>query len=127
MVSLEFASRGCEDITSVDLNFGCVKYLKDNTKKLDIKGIKALKSDAFKFITKFNKQVDIVFASPPYAIEKDIPNLSDLVFEHNILKPDGWCIVETNDLVMLDEKPYFSFKRNYGSTVFNFFEWNPEK
>ena len=127
MVSLEFASRGCANITSVDLNFGCVKYLKDNTKKLDIKGIKSLKSDAFKFITKFNKQVDIVFASPPYAIEKDIPKLSDLVFEHNILKPDGWCIVETNDLVILDEKPYFSFKRNYGSTVFNFFEWNPEK
>ena len=126
-ITYEFASRGTTDITSVDLHPGCVKYLKDNIKKLGIEGVRAYRDDAFKFIAKYGRKADIIFAGPPYPLEKQIPSLPELVFEHEILKEEGWLIVETNHLVDLENHPKFSFKRNYGTTVFNFFEWNPKQ
>jgi 16S rRNA (guanine966-N2)-methyltransferase len=34
-ISYEFASRGCENITSVDGDFGCVKFIKQVTEEYD--------------------------------------------------------------------------------------------
>ncbi len=36
-ISYEFASRGCEHITAVDAHYGCVKYIAETTKELDLK------------------------------------------------------------------------------------------
>lgn len=123
-ITYEFSSRGCEDIISIDLHPGCIKFLKENAAKLKMNGIKAMKGDVFKFLKDYNgPEVDMIFASPPYAINDDIHKISEIVFEKNMLAKHGWLIVETSHLLELDSYPYFSFKRTYGGTVFNFFLW----
>ena len=119
-ITYEFSSRGCNDITSVDLNYGCVNYLKKTAASLNIKGIKAIKSDTFKFMNYCTDDFDIIFAGPPYPLT-NIPEISDIVFERKLLREHGWLIIETNQLTRLDQKDFFNFKRNYGTTVFNFF------
>ena len=92
-------------------------------KKVDAKGIRAYKADVFKFITQCDEDFDLIFAGPPYPLT-NIPDISDIIFERKLLKEHGWLIVETNHLTKLDDKDFFNFKRNYGTTVFNFFSWN---
>jgi 16S rRNA (guanine(966)-N(2))-methyltransferase RsmD len=121
-ITYEFASRGCTDICSVDLNFGCIKYLKETAKKLDAKGIRAHKADVFKFINSCDEDFDLIFAGPPYPLP-NIPDISDIIFKRKLIREHGWLIVETNHLTKLDEKDFFNFKRNYGTTIFNFFSW----
>ena len=45
-ISFEFASRGCMPITSVDADFGCVKFIKQIAAEYDF-NIAATKSDVF--------------------------------------------------------------------------------
>jgi 16S rRNA G966 N2-methylase RsmD len=47
-ISYEFASRGSSPITSVDGDFGCVKFIKQVATEYDF-NIAATKSDVFKF------------------------------------------------------------------------------
>ena len=50
-ISYEFASRGSDNITSVDGDFGCVKFIKQTADEFDF-NIAGIKSDVFKFIEK---------------------------------------------------------------------------
>ena len=48
-ISYEFASRGTEDITAVDDNYGCIKFINSTAENFDMP-IKTIKSDVFKFL-----------------------------------------------------------------------------
>lgn len=50
-ISFEFASRGSEEIYSVDQHFACVKYINTTSKELDL-DINTFKSDVYKFLEK---------------------------------------------------------------------------
>ena len=45
-ISFEFASRGCTDITSVEVNFQHHRFIKEVIQKLGEKSIKAIKANA---------------------------------------------------------------------------------
>ena len=126
-ITYEFSSRGCEDITSIDLHAGCVAFLKKSAASLNMKGINALKGDVFAFLKKYKDgPADLIFASPPYAINDDIYRIAEYTFEReDILAKHGWLVIETSHLLELDSYPYFVFKRSYGGTIFNFFMWEP--
>jgi 16S rRNA (guanine(966)-N(2))-methyltransferase RsmD len=64
-ISYEFASRGCNEITAVDINFGCVQFIDKTAKELSF-SINAIKRDVFKFLEKARVKANIVFADPPY-------------------------------------------------------------
>ena len=68
-ISYEFASRGSSPITSVDGDFGCVKFIKQIAAEYDFP-IAAVKSDVFKFLEKCNTSFDIIFADPPYGLDQ---------------------------------------------------------
>ncbi|RZK04709.1 MAG: 16S rRNA (guanine(966)-N(2))-methyltransferase RsmD, partial [Flavobacterium sp.] len=50
-ISFEFASRGSDNITAVDADFGCIKFIKQITQEFDF-NIASIKSDVFKFLEK---------------------------------------------------------------------------
>ena len=119
--SYEFISRGCTDVTYVDMFGGCLKFVQKTAKELDIEGfIKIVRSDVFKFINRATEQYDYIFAGPPYALSA-MDSIPDLIFEKKLLKGNGWFVMEHNPNHKYDHHPHFSQKRNYGKTIFSFF------
>ncbi|MEZ7505601.1 RsmD family RNA methyltransferase [Flavobacterium sp. Arc2] len=121
-ISYEFASRGSAPITSVDGDFGCVKFIKQVATEYDF-NIAATKSDVFKFLERNNATFDIIFADPPYALDqKTFEKIVLLIFEKNTLNDDGMMIIEHSKYTKLDHMDNFSFKKSYGGSIFSFFE-----
>ncbi len=123
-ISFEFASRGSNNITSVDQDFGCVKFIKQVADEFNF-NIAAQKSDVFKFLEKNNNCYDLIFADPPYALDQKIfEKLVLLIFEKNLLQEAGMMIIEHSKYTKLDHLMHFSFKKTYGGSIFSFFEIN---
>jgi 16S rRNA (guanine966-N2)-methyltransferase len=123
-ISFEFASRGSTPITSVDADFGCVKFIKQIATEYDF-NIAATKSDVFAFLEKNKTSYDIIFADPPYALDqKTFERIVLLVFEKELLNEDGMMIIEHSKYTKLDHMINFSFKKSYGGSIFSFFELN---
>ncbi len=121
-ISFEFASRSCENITAVDANVGCVKYINRISNELQF-NIKTLKMDAFHFLNRNTERFDIIFADPPYDFDfNEFKRLPELVFEKNQLLEEGILAVEHSPQTDLSEIPNFKEARKYGSSVFSFFE-----
>ena len=120
-ISLEFASRGVQNICSVDRDFGCYNYLKTLIKQYRIPEINPIKSDVFRFLESETETYDLIFADPPY----DLPQINVIaktIFDQNLLKPDGYLIIEHPSMKKLDNHPNFIEQRKYGSSSFSFFQ-----
>lgn len=122
-ISYEFASRGCTPILCVDGDMGCVNFIKKTAKEFDF-DITALKSDVFKFLEKHKGNYDIIFADPPYGMnQKEFEKIIELIFENELLDEEGMLVVEHSKYTKLDQMSNFSFQKNYGGSVFSFFEF----
>ena len=121
-ISYEFASRGSSPITSVDADFGCVKFIKQVASEYDF-NIAATKSDVFAFIEKNKTTYDIIFADPPYGLDQKIFEKIVLsIFEKGLLNEEGMMIIEHSKYTKLDHLINFSFQKSYGGSIFSFFE-----
>lgn len=120
-ISLEFASRGAEKVISVDRSIHCVNYLKDTARQHSLENIKTYKADVFKYLQLENVQYDLIFADPPYDLNQ-IPEIPKIVFEKDILKPDGLLIIEHQSMQNLSQHPKFVEQRKYGHSSFSFFK-----
>lgn len=121
-ISYEFASRGSTPITSVDGDFGCVKFIKQVASEYDF-NIAATKSDVFSFLEKNKTSYDIIFADPPYGLDQKIfEKIVLLVFEKGLLNEEGMMVIEHSKYTKLDHMINFSFQKSYGGSIFSFFE-----
>jgi 16S rRNA (guanine966-N2)-methyltransferase len=121
-ISYEFASRGSTPITSVDGDFGCVKFIKQVAAEYDF-NIAATKSDVFAYLEKCKTSYDIIFADPPYALDqKTFEKIVLLIFEKGLLNEDGMMVIEHSKYTKLDHMINFSFQKTYGGSIFSFFE-----
>ncbi len=125
-ISLEFVSRGCKSVLSVDNNQRCVSWIREASKSLGMTEITALRSDVFRFLKQTHATFDIIFADPPYDME-GIENISLQIFENKLLKQDGWLIVEHPKHIDLSNQPFFSEKRRYGKVNFSFFHYEEKE
>ena len=122
-ISYEFASRGCTPITSVDGDFGCVKFIKQVAAEYDF-NIAATKSDVYSYLEKCKTSYDIIFADPPYGFEqKTFERIIELVFERELLNADGMMVIEHSKYTKLDHMIHYSFQKSYGGSIFSFFEF----
>jgi len=79
-----------------------------------------VKSDVFKFMQSCNEQFDFIFAGPPYALQT-IDELPKIVFDRELLKENGWFILEHTPRNDYQHFPFFRWARNYGTTIFTLF------
>jgi len=119
-ISLEFASRGAAQVVSVDRSIHCVNYLKDTSRQHGLTNIKIFKEDVLKYLQFENEQYDLIFADPPYDLNK-IPEIPKIVFDKNLLLPGGLFIIEHQSMQNLSNHPAFAEQRKYGHSSFSFF------
>ncbi|HET8838887.1 MAG TPA: 16S rRNA (guanine(966)-N(2))-methyltransferase RsmD [Flavobacteriaceae bacterium] len=123
-IAYEFISRGAQQITVVDANFHCIRFISKTLKDWE-ENIDVIKSDAFKFLSKTQKTADIIFADPPYNLPiADFEKIINLVFGKNLLNPDGILILEHSTRTTFSDLSVFTEKRKYGNSTFSFFKKN---
>lgn len=120
-ISLEFASREAASVVAVDRNIQCINYLRDTARQHHLGKIKTYKADVFKFLELESEKYDLIFADPPYDLNR-IPDIPGIVFEKGLLNPGGLLIVEHQSLQNLSNHPAFSEQRKYGHSSFSFFK-----
>jgi 16S rRNA (guanine(966)-N(2))-methyltransferase RsmD len=120
-ISMEFASRGAEQVVAVDRSIHCVNYLKDMLRQHKLENIKVHKDDIFKYLQYETDQFDLIFADPPYDLNR-IPEIPGLIFDKKLLLPGGLLIVEHQSLQNLSKHPFFVEQRSYGHSSFSFFK-----
>ncbi len=122
-LTFEFASRQAESILAVDLNYGCVNWVKNTAKQYEFNQVEVRKGDVFKLLKQFTGSYDLIFADPPYNLP-NIPQIPVLVMEQQLLKPGGLLVVEHQSNMKLDKQPGYTETRKYGNSSFSFFEFS---
>ncbi len=125
-ISLEFASRGVEEITAVDINHKCCSFITNISAELELP-IHVIKSSVLRYLENTTKSYDLIFADPPYNFKvSDCDEIRALIFKKELLKTNGLLIIEHSkhtDLSLLD---HFVERKKYGSSVFSFFSHSDE-
>ena len=118
-ISFEFISRGATEVFAVDINNKCISFIDKTAIEFRVDNLHAMQSDAFGFLKHTHKKFDMIFADPPYDL-KNIPAIAELVFEKQMLQPNGMLIIEHSREVDFAQHPNFSQKRTYGKVNFSF-------
>jgi 16S rRNA (guanine(966)-N(2))-methyltransferase RsmD len=120
-ISYEFASRGCTNITSVDADARCIRFIQDTTTKLNLRTIKTIRQDVFTFINRnSSSEWSLIFADPPFDLDKKA-ELPGLIFEHNLLTTDGLLVIEHPQNTRFTDTSHLLETRKYGKVQFSFF------
>lgn len=121
-MGLEFASRGCPEVTAVDQHAGCIGFIRKMADELDLP-VKTIRAEVFSFLKKGNRSetYDLVFADPPYHFPKDkLEELIKWVGEGGWISEDGVMIIEHPVQYDLTGHERFHSGRDYGSSRFSF-------
>lgn len=119
-VSLEFVSRGAKEVTAVDINAACTDWIKKAAAQYNVQNLHVVRTDIFGLLKRAYKKFDIVFADPPYALER-LEELPNIVFEKELLTEDGIFILEHSKEYDFADHPHFWQHRRYGKVNFTFF------
>ena len=120
-ISYELASRGATHLTIVEKDNQMLEFIKTNIAHLKIENAQMVRMDVFQYINSCTQQYDIIFAGPPYALTT-IDDLPRIIVERKLISPEGYFILEHTPHNNYENFAGFSFQRNYGATVFSFFE-----
>lgn len=119
-ISLEFLSRGCSQVTAVEMAPVQANFIRSVAEKLGDPNLKVIKGDVFKFISSCHTKFDFIFADPPY----DHPRFAEipsLILGSDMLKDGTLVIVEHSAAHDFSSLPGFFQHRVYGSVNFSLF------
>jgi len=119
-ISFELASRGAADLTIVEKDSQMLAFIRKTAESLGLTQLKVVSSDVFRFLKNTKDQYDFIFAGPPYALET-IDQIPELIVAGNLLKTNGWFVLEHTPRNRYIGNPLFVTERNYGTTIFSIF------
>lgn len=119
-ISYELASRGAAELTIIERDKSMAAFIKKTATEFGFSNIKLVQLEVFKFLKTCVDQYDFIFAGPPYALI-EIDEIPNIIFEKNMLKPDGIFILEHTPRNNYEDHPNFLKVKNYGTTLFSFF------
>lgn len=118
----EMISRGAATATYVDKYGPAIRFVSAQSRlwKMDNQ-LTIWRKDIRKFLDKNENQYDIIFAGPPYGLPwlDDIPSM---ILDSDTLNSDGLLILEHNPNHDFQQHDRYTEQRNYGQTIFSFFE-----
>jgi 16S rRNA (guanine(966)-N(2))-methyltransferase RsmD len=119
-ISYELASRGACDVTVVEKDKVMAEFIKTTAGILQLKNFKVLRMDVFNYLDQCLETFDFIFAGPPYALTS-IDELPKKISEKNLLKREGWFVLEHTPANNYKKFPFYKTQRNYGTTIFSIF------
>lgn len=125
-ITLEMISRGCADVTSVELDRDHASFIRQCLQKLNEDRCSLIRGDVFRFLKSCRRKYDLIFADPPYALE-ELPKIPDLILgnspEEGLLTEGGLLVFEHGKRNDFSQHPRFIEHRSYGSVNFSLFRW----
>ena len=118
-ISLELLSRGCKEVTSVEMDSLHFAHLRKCANTLDDANWHMVRDDVFRFIRRCSSSYDLIFADPPYAL-KELKEIPDLILSGNMLKESGIFIFEHGKDYDFSEHPLFLRDVANGTVNFTF-------
>ena len=119
-ISLELASRGCQQVVSVEADRDHAAFIRQCFAKLGADNQLLIRGDVFKFLKTCRQSFDFIFADPPYAL-RELPQIPDLILSSTLLRPDGLLVFEHGKDHNFPQHPRFVEHRQYGSVNFSIF------
>lgn len=119
-ISYELASRGTKDLTIVEKDPQMADFIKKTGDMLGIDGLKLFRLDVFRFLESASDKYDFIFAGPPYALG-NIDDLPRVIVQQQLLKENGWFVLEHTPRNSYKDFPLYTSERAYGTTIFSFF------
>lgn len=120
-ISLELLSRGCKEVTSVEMDSLHFSHLKRCSQTLGDSNWRMVRNDVFRFIRSCKARYDLVFADPPYAL-KELKEIPDMILGTQMLTTDGILVFEHGKDYDFSKHPCFFRHVAYGSVNFSFFK-----
>lgn len=124
-ISLELLSRGCKEVTSVEMDSLHIGFLKKSSAKLGDENWRIIRDDVLRFLKRATQRYDIIFADPPYAM-KELGEIPGMVMQSRILDNGGIFIFEHGKDYCFENHPHFFRHCSYGSVNFSFFKKGEE-
>jgi len=119
-ITFELLSREAGNVTSIDKDYNCVRFISKTAKDFGVDGpLHVLKMDVVSFLEKTEKKYDLIFADPPYAA-KFHQQIVDLVFDRSLLTENGILVIEHGRENNFQEHPHFMKSKCYGGVYFSF-------
>ncbi|GHT56135.1 methyltransferase [Bacteroidia bacterium] len=119
-ISFELLSRGCQEVISIEQDFAHHAFIKKVQSLLKDEHLKAIKTDAFRFLKTTKQTFDLIFADPPYTL-KDLEKIPEIILSKPLLRENGIFIMEHPKEYDFSPLPHFAQKRTYGAVNFSIF------
>ncbi|NPA44826.1 MAG: methyltransferase [Chlorobi bacterium] len=120
-ISLEFFSRGCTNVTSVEINKRNSYHIEKQIEEFFPSLSNVITADVYRFCKNSNLAYKIIFADPPF-FDKNIKLLPELIFNNPSVLEDTLFILEHSAKNNFSDSPFFKESRKYGNVNFTFFE-----
>ncbi|MGL4362501.1 MAG: 16S rRNA (guanine(966)-N(2))-methyltransferase RsmD [Cellulosilyticaceae bacterium] len=130
-IGIEALSRGAKSATFIENNINAYKCILQNVEKANMQQEAIIYNkdvqEAIQLIANQNKQYDIIFLDPPYALES-IGKIIQNIIDKQLLSDNGYIILEHGtDYVVGDLNGVRCFKeKQYKTTTLRFFERNSD-
>ena len=119
-ISFEFASRGASRVYCVEMARENASFIKREAARLGLGNVTMVRDNVFDFLDICHEKFDIVFADPPYALDR-LEELPDKVLSAGILHPEALFILEHGGEHDFGQHPSFDREKIYGRVHFSFF------
>lgn len=120
-MSLEFLSRGCGKVVSVEKDHKHFQFIRRVAQEIGDPAWTVVMADVFKYVQHCHDTFDLIFADPPYALA-DIARLPEVVMKSGLLAERGLFILEHGKSNDFSSDPRLIDQREYGSVHFSFFQ-----
>lgn len=123
-LSFEALSRGASRAVCIDMDKRSIDVIKKNAADLGFEDkCKIINASCFDYMASAKESFDIIFLDPPYNKGFIEPVLEGIV-EHNLLKPDGIVVLESDNTDFREEPDGLLVikQRRYGRTYITVYE-----
>ena len=120
-VSWEFVSRGAREVTAVEQAPVQAGFIRSVKEKLGDTVLRLVRGDVFRFVERCEQAYDIIFADPPYDLER-FDEIPALILNSKMVAPGSLVVIEHGKNRDFSDLPGFTQHRVYGSVNFSIFE-----